>query len=255
MQTRSLNWIKISSVCTAIVLLPILTGCGLSQAKHSSRWNTDLAYVHDITPITFHYDHGVLAGSYPEGEQTVDLEFDDVCAKLGHVCLCGAGGFRVAGKAAAALGNDNTPLKRDEFILISSRDHTVSDVIAFVLGCVRRKDVDRCSYFIDDSITALRREYHYYIAYEPTETAVHVVYRKHLLIGHEKMDELWKIETSFDRDPQSVSADDVNRYRKAMRKMVEDVLLGKVPNLITVEPVPYCDFTRLLDIAKNSPAG
>ena len=141
------------------------------------------------------------------------------------------------------------------FILISGRDHTVSDVIAFVLGCTRRKDVDRSSYFIDDSITAPRREYHYYIAYQPTKTAVHVVYRKHLLIGHEKMDELWKIETTFDQDPDSVSAEDVNRYRNAMRKMVEDVLFDKVPNLITVESIPYSDFVKHLDVAKSSKVG
>jgi hypothetical protein len=184
----------------------------------------------------------VLAGSYPDSQQTVAVEFEHVCAQLGHVCLCGAGGYRIAEEAVKTLSKDDAPLERGDFILISGRDHTVSDVIAFVLGCARRANPEHNQYFIDDSITAPRREYHYYIAYVPEQTAVHVVYRKHLLIGHDVMDKLWAIELAFEENPDSISAEDMNRYRKAMRSMVRDVIFDRVAGLITVEPVAYGDF-------------
>ena len=216
-----------------------LTGCHAPGSGGVKRWSDACVRVADVPPITFHYDHGVLAGSYPGDKQTVAIEFDDVCSQLGHVCLCGAGGFRIAGKIVDAIQGDGPPLERDDFVLISGRDHSVSDVVAFVLGCTRRLDPAKNHYFIDDSITAPRREYHYYVTYAPTRKAVHVVYRKHLLIGHEKMDELWQIELAFDRDPSSVSAADVKRYREAMKQMVADVLHDNIPGLITVEPIPY----------------
>lgn len=206
-----------------------------------------------IRPIVFHYDHGVLAGSYPDGLGTVAIRFEDVCAQLGHVCLCGAGGFRIAAKAVDALRQDGDPPERGEFILISGRDHTVSDVIAFVLGCERRENPDHNQYFIKPSIKAPSREYHYYIAYRPTKTAVHVVYRKHLLMPDEEMNQLWQIECAFEREPATVSSSDVERYRRAMVKMVGDVLFDRVGGLITVEPVAYETFQASLDALRNKP--
>jgi len=209
--------------------------------------------VQAIRPIVFHYDHGVLAGSYPDGLGTVAIRFEDVCAQLGHVCLCGAGGFRIAAKAVDALRQDGDPPERGEFILISGRDHTVSDVIAFVLGCERRENPDHNQYFIKPSIKAPSREYHYYIAYRPTKTAVHVVYRKHLLMPDEEMNQLWQIECAFEREPATVSSSDVERYRRAMVKMVGDVLFDRVGGLITVEPVAYETFQASLDALRNKP--
>jgi hypothetical protein len=237
----------VQALLLAGAALPVFTGCQAGTPRHASRWNQNHAYVHTVRPIRFHYDHGVLAGSYPDGVETVSVEFDDVCAQLGHVCLCGAGGFRVAGKVVDALGQDGAPLERGAFVLISGRDHTVSDVIAFVLGCDRRTDPDRNQYFIDDSIAPPRREYHYDVAYPPARTAVHVVYRKHLLVAHEEMDRLWQIELAFDRAPDAVSTADVERYRRAMRAMVRDALFDRVPGLITVEPMPYDEFAAHLN--------
>ncbi|MBN2561011.1 MAG: hypothetical protein JXQ75_08785 [Phycisphaerae bacterium] len=216
------------------------------MATCSPRWNDEYAYVSAVPSIVFHYDHGVLAGSYPYGVGTVPIEFNNVCAQLGHVCLCGAGGFRIAGKATETLRAGGPPLERGDFILVSGHDHTVSDVIAFELGCARRADSEHSQYFVDDSIAAPRREYHYYVGYVPARKAVHVVYRKHLLIGHDEMDELWEIELALDRDPDSVRAQDIDRYRKAMRGMVQDVLFDRVPGLITVEPVSYRGFRQRL---------
>jgi hypothetical protein len=226
-------------------------GCHTPPASNSGRWNVDYSYVETVQPITFHYDHGILAGSYPEGVETVAIRFEDVCAQLGHVCLCGAGGFRIAGKAVEALRKDGAPPERGEFILISGRDHTLSDAIAFVLGCTRRTDPGHNQYFIDDSITAPRREYHYYVAYPPAKAAVHVMYRKHLLIGHEEMDRLWEIESAFERDPAAVQPTDVERYRRAMVVMVGNVLFDRVSGLITVEPVAYETFQGRLDALRN----
>ncbi len=237
------------TACTGVVVMAAicLAGCHTPRPALATRWHERHAYVSTVPPITFHYDHGVLAGSYPENVETVAVEFDDVCAQLGHVCLCGAGGFRIAGKVVDALSEGDAPPERGGFLLISSRDHTVSDVIAFVLGCSRRADPERSQYFIDDSITAPRREYHYYIAYPPARAAVRVVYRKHLLIGHDAMDSLWKIELAFDHDPDSVSAADAERYRMAMLAMVQDALFDRVPGLITVEPVAYEEFQQRLN--------
>ncbi len=238
---------RLSGLIVAILAASCLTGCQAPRARHLTRWHENHSYVTDVPPIVFHDDHGVLAGSYPDGVVTVAVEFDDVCAQLGHVCLCGAGGFRIAGSITESLRSDGPPLERGDFILISGRDHTVSEVVAFVLGCTRRAAPEHSQYFIDDSITAPRREYRYYIGTVAARRAVHVLYRKHLLIGHDKMDELWKIEQAFDRDPNSVSAEDVDRYRKAMRCMVRDVLFDRVLGLITVEPVSYEVFQQRLD--------
>ncbi len=241
MSARGLTWVG--------GLLLLLGGCHTPRANVPN-WHADYAGAIAVPPIVFHYDHGVLAGSYPDGVETISVRFEDVCAQLGHVCLCGAGGFQIAGKAVETLRLD-APLERGDFVLISGRDHTVNDVIAFVLGCVRRAAPDQSRLFIDDSITAPRREYHYYIAYPPARKAVHVVYRKHLLIGHDEMDELWKIELAFESDPASVSDADMARYRQAMRKMVHDVLFNRVPGLITVKSVSYEAFQARLDAVRR----
>jgi len=163
-----------------------------------------------------------------------------------------AAGFRIAGKVVEALGQGRGPLERGEFIFISSRDHTVSDVIAMVLGCPRRGAPEQNRYFIDDSIAAPRREYHYYIAYQPARAAVHVVYRKHLLVGHEQMDRLWQVELAFERDPATVSPEELVRYRRAMVAMVEDVLFDRVDGLITVESIEYDAFEKRLESLRTS---
>ncbi len=238
---------KPTQIAFIILLASVLTGCQMPRAHHATRWNDAYAYTNAVPPIVFDCHHGVFAGSYPAGVETIAVEYDDVCAQLGHVCLCGAGGFRIAGEVVQALSADEQPLEREEFVLISGRDHTVSDVIASVLGCTRRADPQHNQHFIDDSITAPRREYHYYVGYAPAQAAVHVTYRKHLLIGHDEMDQLWQIELAHDRDPDSVSVADRDRYRRAMRNMVRDVLLDRVPGLITVEPVAYADFQQRLD--------
>ena len=239
---------RIAVACLGVMSVAVgsATGCRTPSPRNSARWHESCSYIDSVPPITFNCDHGVLAGSYPDGVKTVPIEFDDVCAQLGHVCLCGAGGFRIAGKAVEALRHDDAPLERGEFILISGRDHTVGDAIAFVLGCARRADPAHNQCFIDDSIVAPKREYHYYVAYPPAEAAVHVVYRKHLLVGQKEMDRLWAIESAFERESATLPPADRERYRQAMLTMVGDVLFDRVPGLITVEPVPYETFQARL---------
>ena len=233
-------------VCALGLLVLLLGGCHGMKTQTPSRWNPKYDNLTALPPIVFHYDHGVLADSYPESVETLPVRFEDVCAQLGHVCLCGAGGFRISVLAEAALRTDSPPLERGDFILISCRDHTVSDVIAFVFDCTRRGDPQQNQYFIDDSITAPRREYHYYLAYPATRTAVQVVYRKHLLIGHEEMDRLWDIETAYEHAPHSITPAEKQRYQTAMEQMVRDVLYDHVPGLITVTPVDYEQFKKRL---------
>lgn len=228
------------------LLALLLGGCHGAQMRALNRWNPEYADLTALPPIVFHCDHGVLADSYPEGVETLAVRYEDVCAQLGHVCLCGAGGYRIASLAEAALRSGSPPLEREEFVLISSRDHTVSDVIALVLGCARRGDPEQNQYFIDNSINPPRREYHYYIAYPPAQSAVQVIYRKHLLIGHEEMDRLWDIESAFERDPNSVTPAEMQRYQQAMVQMVRDVLFDQMPRLITVTPVEYEEFQARL---------
>ena len=233
----------------------LLSGCHAPLTRDADRWHANYAYLDAVPPIVFHHDHGVLAGSYPQGAETVAIRFEDVRAQLGHVCLCGAGGFRIVREVIASLRPDGAPLERGEFILISSRDHTVSDVIASVLECPRRDAPDQNRYFIDGSIESPRREYHYYVAYPPARAAAHVVYRKHLLVGHEEMDRLWAIECAFERDPRAVSPADLERYRRAMAAMVRDVLFDRVAGLITVRPVEYAASEARLDASGRDPSG
>jgi len=242
---------KVKDIMTWGILLIIglisvvMTSCN-SVSPRGTRWHEKYDFVADIPPIVFNYDHGVLAGSYPEDQETVAVRFDDVCAYLGHVCLCGAGGYRIVSLVVDSLHTSNEPLERGEFILVSSRDHTISDVIAYVLGIQRRQDPSKSNYFIDTTITAPRREYHYYIGFKETRTAVHVIYRKHQLIGHDAMDALWKIELSYDADPQSVSKEDISKYQRAMKDLVSDVVLGRRDDVFDIVQVPYEQVVTLL---------
>ena len=210
--------------------------------NNGSPWNEKYDFIYDISPIPFHFYHGILAGSYPQGQETMEISFNDVSCFLGHVCLCGAGGYRVSQIAVDLMKGTGEPLEREGFTLISSRDHTVSDVIAYVLGCSRRNDPEKNHYFINDSIVAPKRVYHYYIGYHPQKKAVHIMYNKHLLIGNELMDRLWKVELAFDKDPHSVNQDDIKLYRDTMEDMVKEVLLGQKKGLFEIKPIEYDEF-------------
>ncbi len=215
---------------------------------NSGRWHDKYAYVDTIPPIIFNYDHGVLAGSYPGKRETMQIRFSDVCAHLGHVCLCGAGGYKIAELAVDTIRGNHEILERGDFILLSSKDHTVSDVVAMVIGCRRRSDVGKNQYFIDGSIKSARREYHYYVGYPPAKAAVHIVYRKHLLLGHQEMDRLWKIECAFEDDRRSVDEKQIQLYSSSMEAMVRNVLFGRINGLISARIIPYDEFQTRLDL-------
>jgi len=231
-----------------VFLSMIFYGC--ERTNREGYWNEKYDFIYDLPPIVFHYDHGILAGGYPDNKETVEIQFNDVCQYMGHVCLCGAGGYKIAEKAVNALKGRDEPPERGGFILISSRDHAVSDVIAYVLGCSRRNDPGENQYFIDTSIKAPAREYHYYIGYIPNTKAIHIIYRKHLLIGNELMDSLWKVGLSYENDPSSVSQADMELYRNTMYDMVKDVSMDRKKDLIEVELMDYDDFQAMLKRSK-----
>lgn len=243
---------RIIRICLASIAGISLFGCCSTLMRDSGRWHDKYAYVDAIPPITFHCDHGVLAGSYPGKQETTQVRFADVCAGLGHVCLCGAGGYKIAELAVETIRGDGEPLERGDFLLISSKDHTVGDVIALVLGCNRRADVGRNCYFIDESIRPPKREYHYYIGHPPDKAAVQVVYRKNLLLGNEEMDRLWRIECAFEEDRDSVDTAEIELYRGAMESIVRDVLFEHVDGLITARAIPYDEFQARLDAASRA---
>jgi hypothetical protein len=235
-------------------LLLLVSACPPSSARsvgNESRWNQKYDFTCGIPAITFHYDHGVLAGSYQPGQETTEVRFSDVSSYLGHVCLCGAGGYRISQIAVDALKDGEKPLERGDFTLVSSQDHTVSDVIAFVLGCARRSDPEKNQYFVDETIEAPKREYHYYIAYHPQKKAVHIVYRKHLLVGNEQMDRLWKIELAYDQDPAAVHPADLKLYQDAMAAMVKEVLTGQKEGLFEANLLSYDEFMSQLRRLKS----
>lgn len=244
----------IVQICLAPIVAINLIGCCTVPTRDAGRWHEKYTYVETVPPITFHYDHGVLAGSYPDQRETAEVRFTDVCAYLGHVCLCGAGGYKIAELAVETIQPGSEPLERGDFILISGKDHTVGDVIAAVLGCARRANVDKNRYFIDEASKSPKREYHYYIAYPPAKVAVHIVYRKHLLIGNEEMDKLWKIECAFEEDRDSVDATKIELYRSAMETIVADVLSDRMDGLITARTVPYDEFEIRLGAARRGPS-
>jgi len=212
-----------------------------------SRWNNKYEFIYDIPPIAFHYPHGVLAGSYPDDHEIIKIGFNDVSGFFGHVCLCGAGGYQISQIAIDLMTRTEKILERGKFTLISSIDHTISDVIAYVLGCSRRNNSEKNHYLIDETIKAPRREYHYYIGCYPQKMAVHIIYRKHLLMDNEQMDKLWKIECSYDKDPASVSQDDMKLYRDAMVNFVKDVLLGRKTGLFEAKNIEYDEFISRLN--------
>lgn len=230
--------------------MPDLNGTGL-HGLGESRWNNKYDFIYDIPPITFHYPHGVLAGSYPCDQEIIKLGFNEVSGFLGHVCLCGAGGYQITQIAIGLMQGAEKPLERGNFILLSSMDHTVSDVIAYVLGCSRRNIPDKNHYFIDETIKAPIREYYYYIGYYPQKMAVQIIYRKHLLMNNEQMDKLWKIEGSYDKDPASVNQDEIILFRDAMVNVVKDVLLGRKIGLFEAKKIEYDEFLSRLNVIKT----
>lgn len=66
--------------------------------------------------------------------------------------------------------------------------------------------------------------------------------KKYNLIGHAAMDSLWKIEKQFDIDPASVPETDIEKYSKAMEKMVGEVITGKRDSdIFEIKRVSYGD--------------
>ena len=112
-----------------LLCLVLVAGIGLFSScapmRDSDRWHDKYAYVDTTPPITFRYDHGVLAGSYPGERETTQVRFADVCAYMGHVCLCGAGGYKIAELAVDTIRQDREPLEKGDFLLVSSKDHSV----------------------------------------------------------------------------------------------------------------------------------
>lgn len=235
---------------TSILFISLFLFGGCTKTSIEKPWNEKYDFIYEMQPVKFHYDHGILAGSYPENQETVEIRFNDVCKYLGHVCLCGAGGYKISEKAVNLLTEPGKSLERGDFVLISGRDHTVSDVISYVLGCSKRNDLKNNQYFIDSNITAPKREYHYYIGYPPNQKAVHVIYRKHLLIGNELMDSLWKVELAYEENPASVNQADFELYQKTMFEMVQDVLLDKKEGLFEIKLINYNEFQSVLNKLK-----
>ncbi len=236
---------KTLTICLTIALGLTLSSCSQKEVPESP-WNADYDFISQIPAISFHYDHGVLAGSYPPGKETTEVSYNDVSRYLGHVCLCGAGGYRVSQIAVDLIGGESV-LEKGEFTLISSRDHTISDVIAYTLGCIRRSDLKKNQYFVDPSIEAPRREYHYFIGYHPQKKAVHIIYRKHLLTGNDQMDRLWKIEQSFEEDPSTVTQADMELYQNTMLDLVKDVLLDRKEGVFEAELIDYDEYFSSLN--------
>jgi len=84
----------------SLLFLLLLSFYGCQEEKS---WNEKYDFIYDIEPIVFHYDHGILAGSYPQNKEITDVTFNDVCNYMGHVCLCGAGGYKISEIAINAL--------------------------------------------------------------------------------------------------------------------------------------------------------
>jgi len=235
----------------SLLILLIIVFCGCQEKKEIESWNEKYNFIYGIRPIIFHYDHGILAGSYPQNKETTEVKFNDVCNYMGHVCLCGAGGYKVSELAINSLKKPDENLEKGDFILISSRDHSVSDVISFVLGCTRRTNLEKNQYFINSKIEAPKREYHYFIGYPPQKKAVHIIYRKYKLIGNELMDRLWKTELDYEDNPSSVNQNDLELYQNEMFKMIEVVLLDQKNDLFTIEPIEYDKFRSMLNQLKE----
>ena len=238
-------------ILSLLLIICVCTSSDSQTVMNESRWNKKYDFIYSIPAITFHYDHGILAGSYTPGQETTEVRFTDVSSYLGHVCLCGAGGYRISQIVVDILMDDRTVLEKGDFSLISSRDHTVSDVIAFVLGCTRRHDHEKNQYFIDATIETTRREYHYYIGYHPQKKAVHLIYRKHLLLGSEQMDRLWKVESAYDQNPEAVSPSDMELYQDTMVDMVTEVLTGQKEGMFEAQLIDYDDFMSQLKRLKS----
>ena len=239
-------------IVITVTILLLVTFYGCQKTKKTGSWNKKYDFIYDIQPIVFHYDHGILAGSYSQNQETTEVKFNDVCNYLGHVCLCGAGGYKISEIALDSLTKPDEILEKGDFMLISSRDHTISDVISFVLGGSRRNDPEKNQYFIDPTIKTPKREYHYFIGYPPQRKAVHIIYRKHLLIGNELMDRLWKVELAYEENPASVNKADLELYQNTMFNMVKDVLLDQKDGLFDIELIDYDEF---LSIIKRLKAG
>ena len=235
----------------SLLILLLIAFYGCQEKKDIESWSEKYNFIYNIEPIIFHYDHGILAGSYPQNIETTEVAFNDVCNYMGHVCLCGAGGYKISEIVVNSLKSPEEYLEKGDFILISSRDHSVSDVISFVLGCTRRNDPEKNQYFIDSKIEAPKREYHYFIGYPPQKKAVHIIYRKHMLIGNELMDRLWKVELAYEENPSSVNQTDLKLYQDTMYKMVEDVLLNQENELFNVELIEYDKFQSILKQLKE----
>ena len=64
--------IKIITIRTWILLLIFMSivYCGCQKTKMAEPWNEKYDFIYDIQPIIFHYDHGIIAGSYKQNQET-----------------------------------------------------------------------------------------------------------------------------------------------------------------------------------------
>ena len=81
------------------VWLSVLVAGNSADALHDGKkldWSGKYEFISKVDGIAFHCYHGVLTNSYGPGREQTVIHFDDVSACLGHICLCGAGGYRIS---------------------------------------------------------------------------------------------------------------------------------------------------------------
>jgi hypothetical protein len=219
----------------------ILFSCAMFLIQPSVSFSQDnqwrFSYLDSIPSLKFLNPEGQFSGSYAVGKEDIDISIKDCGKYAGQLCICPAAGFRIATLGIEFLFSEDELPTRSEFYLITSKDHMVSDVVAYILGVNRRIDNKKATYFVDPAILANYREWHYYIVRKDNMKACQIVYVKRNLIPDEENERLKSIEERYEKG--RTSDEEEAYFSRRMSTLVESILRGEEDHLFIVKPFAY----------------
>jgi len=166
------------------------------------------------------------------GRETIRLRFQDAALVTGQPCLCVAGGFEVVRLALPLLtGPDGRLPARGEIGLVASRDHAVADVVAFLVGAVRREDPGRSTMRLDPTLSPRPGTWVFVLVAPGTERAARVTWDRTALWTEDERRRLAAIE----KRAEHATPAERRRFREAMAHLVRAALAGKG---FSAEPLP-----------------
>jgi len=173
--------------------------------------------------------------------ETIRFTFDDAAHMVGQPCTCAAAGFRIAQIGLRQLGEPMPA--RGELFLAASRDHAVSDVVAYLLGAARRVDPKRTAFVIDPSLSDSPDRWCFVVGDPEHRRAAQITFHKARLMPEPLRSHLRRVEQRAERG--AASAADRRQFRAAMTKLVRQLFdPAASADLLDARTLPWTEVQR-----------